>query len=438
MSIIKQIIPLSLHAHPHYRSLASFVLIDVLLILISLISTPILLAIDFDFGAYIMGYISLSAVIYIIILWVTKNLDACSNYFAFNSIGMSLILMYYTGGVASPFVFWYFCVGPITYLYCKENVAFFWTSLTIILFLVLSAGHFFGYEYEQHLSPLVLHMFWSFNFLYASFVIISTLRNFQKGIKRINRKLHESNIKLTSSNKELERFAYIASHDLKSPVRSIISFISLFNKKYEHQFDNEGKEFLNIISSNAEQMHHLIEDILEFSKSNNRTARQEDIDLNIVMKEISSYHISKNKDAQIIFGHLPIIKSDYTIIKQVFQNLIENGLKYNDSYKKVVSVQFVEQKDSLYFRIKDNGIGMEEVYFERIFEMFQRLHNKDDYQGTGIGLAICKKSVEQLNGKLWVTSKVGEGSIFHVTLPKNNIITNLSEKDLMIEEEIIA
>ncbi len=107
------------------------------------------------------------------------------------------------------------------------------------------------------------------------------------------------------------------------------------------------------------------------------------------------------------------------MIKQLFQNLIENGLKYNHGPHKLVSVQYLETERELYFLIKDNGIGMEEVYFDKIFEMFQRLHNKNEYQGTGIGLAVCKKIIQQLEGKIWVTSKLNEGSIFHITFPKS-------------------
>ncbi len=438
MSFIKEIIPFELHHHHQYRSIAAFVFMVLLFVATSILFIPIFLAIDFNIGAYIMVYVFISAIIYIIILRVTKDLDTCASYFAIQSIIISLTLMYFTGGIISPFVFWFFCIGPITYLYCKEKVALFWTTISIVCFFIFLAAHLLKYPFVNYISGDVSYTLWAFNFLFCSFFIITTLRSFQKGLKKANKRLHESNDKLISSNEELERFAYIASHDLKSPVRSIISFIGLLNKKYENQFDENGKEFLNIISSNANQMHELIEDILEFSRSNNRVIRKEVVDLNLMLKEISSHFTSKNKDAQIIFGELPIIKSDYIILKQVFQNLIENGLKYNKSYKKVISIQYIEQKDSLYFRVKDNGIGIEPVYFDRIFEMFQRLHNKEEYQGTGIGLAICKKSIQQLNGEMWVTSKVGDGSIFHITLPKNNILTNLNENENLVDLEITA
>lgn len=180
--------------------------------------------------------------------------------------------------------------------------------------------------------------------------------------------------------------------------------------------------YLQIINTNAKQMHHLIEDILEYSKNNTQTANKEKkkVDLNKILNQLSAQINGEEKyqDCQIHFTPLPNLNSDYSRIKQLFQNLIENGLKYNNSDLRKVTIEFLEQKNTIHFFIKDNGIGMKAEYYDQIFEMFQRLHNDSAYEGTGIGLAICKKVMIQLGGKIEVESEVGKGSVFELIFPR--------------------
>ncbi|MFK8008713.1 MAG: ATP-binding protein [Saprospiraceae bacterium] len=439
MSFIKSLIPIKIQADRKiFRSVYSLIVVDLIILLISLSFVPIFLFIDFEEGAYIMFYSSLAALGYILLLNLNQNLTTSGNYFVSQIIIICISMMYFTGGVTSPFLFWLFCTCPVLFLFFKEKVAFIWTGIILICFLTLAILQILGYSFEQQLTPIVLIITWSASFLFGVFIFVSTFKNFQLGLKKINKKLKGTNSELKNSNQELERFAYIASHDLKSPLRSVISFITLFNKRYKSQIDEDGQEFLDIIATNADQMQHLIEDILEYSKSKNRVLKKEKVDLNKVLKQIVS-HINSNDfylDGKVQVSPLPIIESDFTIFKQLFQNLIDNGLKYNHGHHKLVSVQYLEKETELYFLIKDNGIGMEEAYFEKIFEMFQRLHNKSEYQGTGIGLAVCKKIIQNLGGKIWVSSKLGEGSIFHITFPKSMLwsekkIADVKDKSLL-------
>jgi signal transduction histidine kinase len=433
MSFVKSLIPQKLHAdRKKFRSVYAIVIVDLIILVVSISFVPIFLFIDFMEGACIMLYSSLAALGYFIVLKSSKNLTTCGHYFAFQSVVICLSMMYFTGGISSPFIFWLFCICPVSFLYFKEKTALLWTGTIIICFLVLALAQIFGYPFVQHLTPKILNITWVVNFLFGVFIFVSTFKSFQIGLNKVNQKLKGTNSDLKNSNHELERFAYIASHDLKSPLRSVISFITLFNKKYKSQIDEDGQEFLDIIATNADQMQHLIEDILEYSKSKDRVIKKEKVDLNKVLKQIVSHIDSKDfyLDGKVQVSPLPVIKSDFTIFKQLFQNLIDNGLKYNQGHHKLVSVLYLEQKTELYFRIKDNGIGMEEAYFEKIFEMFQRLHNKSQYQGTGIGLAVCKKIVQQLGGKIWVTSKLNEGSIFHLTFPKSMLWSKKSKEDI--------
>lgn len=443
MSFAKSIIPLKFQSDRKFiRSISTIIIIDFIVIAISLSFIPIFYFIDFVEGAYIMFYTSMAAIGFLFVMKYSENLKFCGNYFTFQSIVICLSMMYFTGGIISPYLFWLFCICPVSYIYFNQKTAIFWGGITTTCFLIFALFQIFGYNFEQQLTPTVLYVTWTVNFCFALFIFISTIRNFRIGLKKINAKLKGANVQLQNSNEELERFAYIASHDLKSPLRSVISFITLFNKNYKDKIDTQGQEFLEIIATNADQMQHLIEDILEYSKSKNRVIKKEKVDLNKVLNQIVSHIDSKDfyLDGKIHFSPLPEIESDFTMIKQLFQNLIENGLKYNHGHHKLVSVQYLEKETEIYFIIKDNGIGMEEAYFDKIFEMFQRLHNKNEYQGTGIGLAVCKKIIQQLEGKIWVTSKLNKGSIFHITFPKAilwNKNNNANEKDeKLLEIEI--
>lgn len=444
MFYIQQLIPKSFKENSKlYRSVFSIVMIDVILILVSVILVPIFLAVNFIPGAYIMFYTTIAAISYLFILNTTKNLDLCADFFTIQCLLVSMTLMYFTGGIVSPFLFWFFSIAPVSFFYFKVRKATIWSCIVAVCFFIFAGLQIFELiELKQHLDTKLFLVIWTFNFSYTSFIFISSFRNFQNGLKRVNKKLHFTNNKLKNANEELERFVYIASHDLKSPLRGIISFITLFKKRYKKEVDEQGVEFIDLIASNASQMHNLIEDILEYSKSNSREIKKEIVDLNLVINQINTNIKTENNypNARLIYSNLPTVSSDFILLKQVFQNLIENGLKYNNSLNKNISVQYLEKSDHLYFIIKDNGIGMEQKYLDRIFEMFQRLHNKDEYQGTGIGLAICKKIIQQLEGKIWVTSILNEGSSFHFSLPKSILLgrSETPNENVLIEENTIA
>lgn len=436
MSFVKFLIPDKLHTDRKIvRSLSSIIIVDFIVLVVSLSFIPVFFLIDFPEGAFIMFYTFLAAIGYLMVLKFSENINACGHYFTLQSIVICLSLMYFTGGITSPYLIWLFCICPVSFIYFKEKIAIFWGGITMLSFLTFALAQMLGYEFEQQLTPIVLNITMTINFCLALFIFLSTTRNFRLGLRNINKKLKGSNSQLKNSNEELERFAYIASHDLKSPLRSVISFITLFNKKYKDQIDTQGQEFLQIIATNADQMQHLIEDILEYSQSNNRVLKKEKVDLNKVLTQIESHIDSKDfyLEGKIHFSSLPEIESDFTMIKQLFQNLIENGLKYNKGPHKLVSVQYLEKETEIYFIIKDNGIGMEEAYFDKIFEMFKRLHNNNEYQGTGIGLAVCKKIIQQLGGEIWVTSKLNEGSIFHITFPKTILWNNENQENVTDE-----
>jgi PAS domain S-box-containing protein len=223
---------------------------------------------------------------------------------------------------------------------------------------------------------------------------------------------------LERSNKELEQFAYVASHDLQEPLRMITSFANLLAMKYKGQLEPKADEYICIITEGAQRMQRLIKDLLTYARITSKTSPSVLIDLNSVIEDVS-------KDLQLIifetkttikYGHLPALYIDPIQIKQLFQNLIQNSIKFRGEANPVIEIN-VSQEDSLWtFSIKDNGIGISPDYYEKVFVIFQRLHEKDKYPGTGIGLAICKKIVERHGGRIWVESEIGKGSTFYFTI----------------------
>jgi PAS domain S-box-containing protein len=226
---------------------------------------------------------------------------------------------------------------------------------------------------------------------------------------------------LAVSNEELEQFAYVASHDLQEPLRIVTSFLTLINKKYSDKLDDKGKKYIDFAVDGAKRMRNLILDLLEFSRAGRKQEAAETINLTDLLQEIVMLFRKQiaEKNAVISAVDLPAIQGYRVPLRQVFQNLVGNALKYSSQGKPVaIQVSAIELPNHWQFAIADNGIGISREYFEKIFIIFQRLHNKDEYSGTGMGLAVTKKIVETLGGHIWVESEKGKGSTFYFTLAK--------------------
>jgi PAS domain S-box-containing protein len=228
--------------------------------------------------------------------------------------------------------------------------------------------------------------------------------------------------KLLETNKELEQFAYVASHDLQEPLRTVSSFTGLLEKRYNDKLDERGKEYITFIIEGAFRMERIINDLLTLSRIGRINMERSNIDCNdIIDKVVIMMHDSiKKTDANITYNSLPTLNANETNLVQLFQNLIGNALKFHkegDSPRINIAVQ--RNNNEWLFSVKDNGIGIDPKYFGKIFVIFQRLHNRQEYSGTGIGLSICKKIVESYGGRIWVESTVGEGTTFYFTFPVN-------------------
>lgn len=264
---------------------------------------------------------------------------------------------------------------------------------------------------------------------FALFTTILFILNKQK--QRYNKKLEKDILlrtyELEKSNKELERFSFIASHDLKEPVRTIASFSKLLEETIETNSTLKSKEYLTFISSNSNRMQYLIDDILEFSQINSGNNKSnETIDLNSLMREVMSLNKDQISQKNVSFNidQLPIIKGKKNLLLIAFKNIIENGIKYNESSQIVIKIASKIEEDCFVISIKDNGIGIDDIYFTEIFEMFKRLHDKRKYQGSGMGLAMCKKIIEIHSGSISVESKQGIGTTFYFSLPKDILVSS--------------
>ena len=248
---------------------------------------------------------------------------------------------------------------------------------------------------------------------------ISARKQSEEKVSELHNNLLEQSKKLMTSNEELENYAYVTSHDLQEPLRMVTSFLQLLQKKYDHQLDDTAQKYINFAVDGAGRMKTLILDLLEFSRIRSVDQDHKIISLNdVVSTSLLSLKASIDETNCIVYvPQLPEVSGNEIQLLQLFQNLLSNAIKYKGAEDPVIRIDYSETDTHFQFAVKDNGIGIDPKFYEKIFVIFQRLHNKKNYKGTGIGLAICKKIVELHNGKIWVES-AELGSVFHFTIQK--------------------
>jgi signal transduction histidine kinase len=239
-------------------------------------------------------------------------------------------------------------------------------------------------------------------------------------IGRVAIAVNQMTEQLTLSYKEVEQFAYVASHDLQEPLRTISNYVGLFRKKYKGQIDEESDKYLDFINRATVRMQSLIKDLLDYSRIGHDKSMTT-IDCNKILHDVlNDMETSiKESSAKIYAEELPVIRG-YQDLKSLFQNLISNAIKYRKKdVPVIINISVNEQEREWLFSVKDNGIGIDKIHHERIFVIFQKLHTQKQYTGTGIGLSLCKKIVELHSGKMWVESEPEKGSIFYFTISKS-------------------
>ncbi|HEU4350804.1 MAG TPA: PAS domain S-box protein [Burkholderiales bacterium] len=238
--------------------------------------------------------------------------------------------------------------------------------------------------------------------------------------KKAEAALQEAHEELKRSNAELEQFAYVASHDLQEPLRMVASYTQLLARRYDERLDSDAREFMAYVVDGASRMKQLIEDLLAYSRVGTKGIAFANVSAEAALRRALFNLRGGIEEAGAVVTHdpMPALPADEVQLGQLFQNLIGNALKFRSEGAPRIHIVVTESAPEFTFEVRDNGIGIEPQYFERIFMVFQRLHNKGEYPGTGIGLAICKKVVERHGGRIWVESRPGEGSSFFFTLPK--------------------
>jgi len=240
--------------------------------------------------------------------------------------------------------------------------------------------------------------------------------------KRAEEQLRRLLAELERSNRELEQFAYVASHDLQEPLRMVSSYTQLLEQRYRDKLDDDAREFINYAVDGARRMQRLINDLLEFSRVSTRGRKLEAVDANEVLGAVRANLGAAIEDAGALVTNeeLPTVIADPTQLGQLLQNLVGNAIKFSGTKAPRVHLAACERNGEWVFTVKDNGIGIDQDYFDRIFVIFQRLHTTKDYPGTGIGLAVCKRIVERHGGRIWVESQPGNGATFFFTVPTSN------------------
>jgi len=239
--------------------------------------------------------------------------------------------------------------------------------------------------------------------------------------KQAEAALRTAHEELKRSNAELEQFAYVASHDLQEPLRMVSSYTQLLMRRYGDRLDGDAMEFTAYIVDGATRMKQLIEDLLAYSRVGTRGKELRPVQARAALDRalVNLRASMESADAQVTHDALPEVSADDTQLTQLFQNLIGNAIKFRKKDEPIrVHVGVQDAGAEWLFSVSDNGIGIEPQYYERIFMVFQRLHTREEYAGTGIGLAICKKVVDRHRGRIWVESALGKGSTFHFTLSK--------------------
>lgn len=236
--------------------------------------------------------------------------------------------------------------------------------------------------------------------------------------KRAESRLHQATVELQRSNRELAQFASVASHDLQEPLRMISSYLQLIERRYYDKMDQDGHDFIGFAVDGAARMQQMINDILAYARVGTRGEPFTQVNCTTVMQEVQSnlQAAIAQSNATITYDELPVVTADRTQMVQLFQNLVANAIKFRREEPPRIHVSAEQDGKMVTFRVQDNGIGIEPQYAERIFDLFQKLHPRGEYSGTGIGLPICKRIVERHQGRIWYESRVGAGTSFYFTL----------------------
>ena len=340
-------------------------------------------------------------------------------------IGMCTIMPWLiTGGYGNSGFLWSVVYIVGVYFVNQKKHAYIWISsyllIATLIVIFSKLGYYrIAYELPELINLLIMYIF--------TFAFINQYNHVREYYLKLwvdkEKELSQKNEELLAANVELAQFAYIVSHDLKEPLITISSFVEVLEQKHNQVSDEESKTYFGFVRNAINRMQLLIADLLNLSRIGNHKEMSTftSVNCNHLIKQLTQdlHHLIRTNQAVIHYHNLPIVMGNEIALNHLFQNLISNAIKFQKP-DRVPKIEIKSIKDEKYyiFSISDNGIGIDQKYFDKIFTIFQRLHGVDEYPGSGIGLSICKKVVTLHQGKIWVESKLNEGSTFYFSLIK--------------------
>jgi two-component system sensor kinase len=250
----------------------------------------------------------------------------------------------------------------------------------------------------------------------------SSMVNLLEDLRTSNENLGLTTQQLSDANKELESFSYSVSHDLRAPLRAIDGFSQMLVEDYGNKLDEDGQHQLDVIQSSARDMGHLIDDLLAFSRLGRKEIKTSEIDMGILVEEVfEQIQVGEtDRTARLNIDSLPPSKGDRSLIREVYVNLLTNAIKFAKSGETpVIEISGTVNGDENFYSVKDNGVGFDMKYADKLFQVFQRLHSAEEYEGTGIGLALIQRIIHRHGGRVWAEGKVDEGATFYFSLPRD-------------------
>lgn len=326
----------------------------------------------------------------------------------------------------------YMMAGCIYSIIIFDNkYAYWWSHFVLLLSVLIGVAIQFNLLQFSNNIDLKSVTEWaavSSNLVFLCYLSSALIPQIFRGIEnyileqeRLRMELEKSTKTLQAKNEELEQYAYIASHDLQEPLRMVSSFMEKLKKKYAGLLDDKGLQYIHYATDGANRMKQIIQDLLLYSRINASTEEPGKVILNDVLAEYLDLRrkLITDKKAEIKYKNLPELKSLKVPLTQIIHSLLDNAIKYTKvDEPPIIEIEALDKGEFWQFAIKDNGIGIDKRFHDKVFIIFQRLHNRSEFDGTGIGLAIAKRAVAFLGGEIWVESKVGEGTTFYFTISK--------------------